>query len=272
MLAGAGLTGLGATRAHAAPSPALVEAAKREGRVVVYSAYISPVTHGRIATAFEKAYGIKIEYLTARGAELRERARIEQSAGRFLGDVQHTASSVAALTISADKSVEAHGGLPNAKRLKPEFASRADDMQTPIFTINYGMLINTSMVKPADEPKSWMDLLDPKWKGKLGAESDDGDWFGTVIKSMKDPNGLDLFRKIASTNGISMRKGHTLLANLTASGEVPLSIAIYEYKIQQMKLAGAPVDFFYLDPLVVHPVGIGIAKRAATRVQTAAAE
>ena len=41
-----------------------------------------------------------------------------------------------------------------------------------------------------------------------------------------------------------------------------MSIAIYEYKIQQKNMAGAPVDFFYLDPLVVHPVGIGIAKRA----------
>jgi iron(III) transport system substrate-binding protein len=120
MLASASLTGLGASRAHAAPSAALVEAAKREGRVVVYSAYISPVTHGRIATAFEKAYGIKIEYLTARGAELRERARIEQSAGRYLGDILHTASSNTFMSLALDKTLESHGVLPNAAGLKPE--------------------------------------------------------------------------------------------------------------------------------------------------------
>ena len=93
-------------------------------------------------------------------------------------------------------------------------------------------------------------------------EADDGDWFGTVVNLLGEQKGLDVFRRIASTNGMSLRKGHTLLANLTVSGEVPLSISIYEYKIQQMKKAGAPIDYFYLDPVIVHPVGMGISKRA----------
>ncbi len=227
----AGMASLGATRATAAPNAALVEAAKREGRVVVYSAYISPVSHGRIATAFEKAYGIKIEYLTARGAELRERARIEQSAGRFLGDVQHTASSVAALTISTDKSVEPHGGLPNAARLKPAFASRADEMQTPIFTINYGMLVNTAMVKPAEEPKTWADLLDPRWKGRILFDDPRTAGGGRVMFHMTmDRFGRAYHEKLAAQQPVFSRD-YGEAARRVARGEfaiyVPLILSEY---------------------------------------------
>jgi iron(III) transport system substrate-binding protein len=239
MLAGAGLSSLCVSRAHAAPNAALVEAAKREGRVVVYSAYISPISHGRIATAFEKAYGIKIEYLTARGGELRERARIEQTAGRFLGDVQHTASSVAAMTISVDKIIDPHGGLPNAKRLKPDFASRADDMQTPIFTINYGMLVNTSMVKPADEPKSWMDLLDPKWKGKILYDDPRTAGGGRVMFHMTmDKFGRSYHEKLAALEPVFSRD-YGEAARRVARGEfaiyVPLILSEYA------RLKGLPV-------------------------------
>ena len=59
-----------------------------------------------------------------------------------------------------------------------------------------------------------------------------------------------------------MRKGHTLLANLTASGEVPVAMGVYDYKVQQMKRAGAPIDVFDLDPVTVHPVGIGLAAKS----------
>jgi iron(III) transport system substrate-binding protein len=146
---------------------ALIEAAKKEGRVIVYSAYVSPLTHEPIAKAFERKYGVKVETFMARGPELRERMRVEQMTGRFLADVQHNASSTTKIMADADKIVEPHGGLSGAARLKPEYAARADTLQVPIFTINYGILVNTAVVKPGDEPKGWRDLLDPKWKGKL---------------------------------------------------------------------------------------------------------
>jgi len=241
MLSGAGLTGLGAGRAHAAPNAALVEAAKREGKVVVYSAYISPVTHGRIATAFEKAYGIKIDYLTARGAEMRERARIEQSAGRFLGDILHTASSNTFMSLALDKTLESHGVLSNAAGLKPEFASRADDMQTPIFTINYGLLVNTTMVKPADEPKSWQDLLDPKWKGKILFDDPRTSGGGRVMFHMlMDKFGRSYHEKLAAQQPVFSRD-YGEAGRRVARGEfaiyVPLIFSEY------VRLKGLPVKY-----------------------------
>ncbi len=141
---------------------ALIAAARREGKVIVYSAYVSPLTHEPITKAFEARYGIKVENFMARGPELRERMRVEQMTGRFLGDVQHNASSTTMIMSEADKIVEPHGGLPSAARLKPEYAARADERQVPIFTINYGLLVNTAVVRPGEEPAGWLDLLDPK--------------------------------------------------------------------------------------------------------------
>ncbi len=64
--------------------------------------------------------------------------------------------------------------------------------------------------------------------------------------------GIKLFRDIAETNGFSVRKGHTLLTNLVAAGEVPLALTIFNYTAEQFKKKGAPIDWFTLDPLVAH--------------------
>src|SRR6202012_2894128 len=100
---------------------------------------------------------------------------------------------------------------------------------------------NTNLVKKADLPKTYQDLLNPKWKGKLGIEAEDLDWFAGAVtdlagqKGMDEKKALDVFRNIATTNGYSVRKGHTLLANLVASGEVPLALTVYNYKAEDLK-------------------------------------
>ena len=145
----------------------LIAAARREGKVVVYSGYLSPQTHDPIGKAFEKKHGIKVEVFTARGNELRERIRVEQSSNRFLGDVLHNATLLTLQQVAAENPVASLGALPGAARLKPEFASRVTDVQVPVFTINYGFLVNTNIVGAGEEPKRWRDLLDPKWKGRI---------------------------------------------------------------------------------------------------------
>jgi iron(III) transport system substrate-binding protein len=121
---------------------------------------------------------------------------------------------------------------------------------------------NTRLVKAADVPKSYEDLRDPKWKGKLGIETDDAVWFLTVVGSMGEEKGLKLFHDIAATNGASVRKGHTLLANLVGIGEVPLALTSYSYQIEQTKKDGAPVEPLYLPPVVAMPTGAGVFRKA----------
>ena len=109
-----------------------------------------------------------MEVLEARASELRERIRTEQAAGKVLGDVSHNGSTTTALQL-------AEGTFAAVRRRCRTRAgrwrrSRPTTSACPIYVITYGILVNTEMVKPADEPKSWKDLLDPRWKGKILAD------------------------------------------------------------------------------------------------------
>src|SRR5262249_37476793 len=77
-----------------------------------------------------------------------------------------------------------------------------------------------------------------------------------------EEKGLALFRDIVATNGISVRKGHTLLANLVVSGEVPLALTTYAYKAEQLKNSGAPLDWLVIPPGIARFEGAGVARRA----------
>ena len=142
----------------------VVDAAKKEGKVVVYNGAVGTPVLPKVASAFEAKYGVRMELLEARASELRERIRTEQASGKILGDVSHNGSTTTALQL-AEGTFQPHGALPNAKRPVAPFA--VDEIRVPIYVITYGILVNTDMVKPADEPKTWQDLLNPRWKGKI---------------------------------------------------------------------------------------------------------
>src|SRR5258708_19370736 len=104
---------------------------------------------------------------------------------------------------------------------------------------------NTNLIKKADLPKSYAQLLDPKWKGKLGIEAKNQDWFASVVEVMGGGDkGLKFFRDLVSGNGISVRQGHTLLNNMVIAGEVPLALPIYNYIPDPAKKQAAPLDWF----------------------------
>jgi iron(III) transport system substrate-binding protein len=145
----------------------VVEGAKREGKVVLYSALVGAPSTGRIAEAFEAKYGIPVETLEARASELVERVRTEQASGRALGDVSYNGSTATERQMQ-DSVFVPHGALPGASRLAAAFAS--DGTRLPAFVIHFGILVNTELVKPADEPRSWTDLLQPRWKGQILAD------------------------------------------------------------------------------------------------------
>jgi iron(III) transport system substrate-binding protein len=65
-----------------------------------------------------------------------------------------------------------------------------------------------------------------------------------------------------AANGISVRKGHTLLTQLVASGEVPLALTVYNYKAEQLRAEGAPIDWFTIGNAIARPNGVGVARNA----------
>jgi iron(III) transport system substrate-binding protein len=122
---------------------------------------------------------------------------------------------------------------------------------------------NTEKVRRDELPKTYQDLLDPRWKGRLGIEAEDQAWFGTLLKDMGESKGVKLFNDIVATNGISVRKGHTLLATLAASGEVPLALTVYNYKPPQLKAKGGAIDWFVMSPTIAQLHAVAVPARAA---------
>jgi iron(III) transport system substrate-binding protein len=117
-------------------------------------------------------------------------------------------------------------------------------------------------VKKDELPKSWEDLAQPRWKGRLGIEADDSEWLAGVLAQIGEEKGVQLFRDIVKNNGISVRKGHTLLTQLVVSGEVPLSLTVYNYKAEQLKKGGAPIEWFAIGKAVARPNGVAATRRA----------
>jgi iron(III) transport system substrate-binding protein len=247
-----------ATYQGADRSQKLVEGAKKEGTLTIYSsATVEDMT--ALTTAFTKKYGVKTQVWRASSENIIQRAATEARGNRFDVDVFET-DGVAMEAIYREKLLQEVRTplladlMPQAIRPHKEWIG--DRVQ--IFTAAY----NTRAVKKDDLPKSYDDLTNPKWKGKLGIEAADHDWFSAVVGSMGEEKGVKLFREIVTKNGISARKGHTLLANLVVTGEVPLALTTYLYKVLQLKNDGAPIDYIVLPPEVARPQGTGMARKA----------
>ena len=140
--------------------------------------------------------------------------------------------------------------------------SSEDIRQRAVTESIFTTLFNTNLIKKADAPKTYEDLVDPKWKGKLAVEAEDANWLMGVASVMGEQKSLDLFRRIVAANGISIRKGHTLLANLVVSGETPMALTVYGYKANQLVHSGAPVQDVLLPPVVALPTGVAVARKA----------
>ena len=120
---------------------------------------------------------------------------------------------------------------------------------------------NTKLVSKDEIPKTYEDFADPRWRGRLGIESDDAVWFGALANAMGEDKVVKLFRDMVRVNGVSVRKGHTLLANLVVSGEIPFALTLYHYKAEQLKNAGAPLDWYVIPPGFARFLGTGVLKR-----------
>jgi len=262
ILAGAGSPAHGqadiATYQGADRSQKILEGAKKEGTLTIYtSATVDDMA--ALTTAFTKKYGIKTQVWRASSENIIQRSATEARGGRFDVDVFET-DGVAMEAVYREKLLQEVRSplladlMPEAIRPHKEWIG--DRVQ--IFTAAY----NTRLVKKDDLPKSYDDLTNPKWKGKLGIEAGDYDWFSAVVSELGEEKGLKLFREIAAKNGLSIRKGHTLIANLVVSGEVPLALTTYLYKALQLKNDGAPIDYLVLPPQIARAQGTGMARKA----------
>jgi iron(III) transport system substrate-binding protein len=234
----------------------LVQAAKQEGELSLYFSH--PVV-GSIAAAFEKKYGIKTKVWRASNDAIMQRVGAEAKAGRHEVDMLF-GTTVDVEAASREKMLE-----PVQSPVQQDVIDRgiAADRSWAVFSLDViTTAYNTRLVKKEDLPKTWDELNDPKWKGKLAIEANNHLWYGQMLTEMGEERGRRLFGQIVSGNGISARKGNSLLMTMVASGEVPLALTVYSWNPEQLKVKGAPVEAHFLQPLIAQPAAVGVLRKA----------
>ena len=247
-----------ATRAAWTQSdPKLIEAAKKEGKLVWYTS--TNVTESKpLLDDFEKLYPfIKGEIFRASGEKTLNRIMTESRAGRWDFDVV-TISEVDALM---DAKLLAPYKSPEARNFIADFKD-PDGYWTAIYANYMTIGYNPKLLSDNDAPKSWEDLLDSKWKGKLAMDQEEYTWYATLKKSWGKEKTQKYMRALAKQN-LEWRKGHTLITQMMAAGEFPLSI-VYAHRAEGMKQKGAPVEWVStVNPIVVTLNSAGLSPKPA---------
>ena len=236
----------------------LLEGAKREGQLTLYTS-LENADAIKLKAAFEKKYGIKIMLWRSSSDDILQRVLTETRGNHFAVDVIET-NGFELEALQREKMLQAFRS-PYLAELVPQ-AIRPHGQWIGTRMQLYGVGYNSKLFKKEDLPKTFKDLLNPVWKGKIGVEASNYQWFATVVEALGEREGTQLFKDIVKTNGISVRKGHNLLANLVASGEVPMALTINTQAIWKMKESGAPIDGFFLQFGVGMLNGVGLQRNA----------
>ena len=235
----------------------LLERAKQEGSVVLYTS-LAPTESKPLAEAFEKKYGIKVELWRALSDKVVQRVVTEAQARKHSVDVVETNGPEMEMIAREKLLAEIHS--PHIQDL-PAAAIPAHRTWYPDRMNFFVVAYNTAKVQRGEIPAGYEGFLDPKWKGRIGIEATDAEWMATLIKTWGNDKGMDYFRKLAAMKP-DVRKGHVLLAELIAAGEVPVGLTVYNSNVESLKKRGAPIDFVPVQPVAARPQGIGVARNA----------
>src|SRR5258706_15190437 len=175
----------------------IVAAARKEGTLTLYTT-IAEKDLPAIIKPFEQKYAIKVNVWRAGTDKILQRTVTEAQAKKYDVDAIHFgAPEMEAL--SREKILQAVSS-PVHKDLTPGSVPKHREGAATILSV-WVQANNTSAIRKEDLPKTYADLLDPKWKGKLGIEGKNDDWFATVVQIMGgEEKGLAFFRDLVAKN------------------------------------------------------------------------
>jgi iron(III) transport system substrate-binding protein len=235
----------------------LVEQAKKEGTLTLYTSLATNESMP-LTTAFEKKYGIKVVLWRTTSDKVVQRAVSEGQAGRHVADVMETNGPE--VEMMARERLLSEFYSPYLADFPP--SAMGPNRLWVSDRLNFFVVVfNTNKFKRSDMPATYEGFLDPKWKGQLSIESTDVEWMATIIKKMGNDKGMKFFQSLAAMHP-EMRMGHVLLAQMVATGDAPIALTVYNANAESLKMRGAPVDWFPVQPVVGRPQGIAVAKDA----------
>jgi iron(III) transport system substrate-binding protein len=236
----------------------LIEGAKKERQLVFYNSLTSL---DAVAQEFEKKYPfIKVSTWRSESPDLIKRVTEEYASGRYLVDVIETSGG--AMAILQRKAIF-------QEYYSPDVGAYADEVKEKgkngVYYLadreNYtGLGFNKKLIAPPDAPKNYIDLLDPRWKGKmtLAGGSIGPRWVGNALNVM----GREYLEKLSRQDMKVQNIAPAALISQVISGEVPLSPTIQDSNVFTAKQTGAPVEWRPLEPVMANLGSSGITTKS----------
>ncbi len=255
-------TGL-TTGSATAADQALIDAAKKEGEVTWYTTQIVNQFVRPAVDAFEKKYGVKVNYVRSDAPDVILRIVNEAKAGKVMGDVVDGIPTSAALK----KQGLAMKWIPdNATRLPKDYVDAEGYwVATNLYVLTPGF--NTSLIPKGTEPKTFQDLLDPKWLGKIAwgsanSSSSAPGFVGLVLAEMGEEKGMAYLREFSKQKVANLAVAARQVLDQVIAGEYSIALQIYNNHAVISAAQGAPSAWIALQPAFVVPGVMSVTKDA----------
>jgi ABC-type Fe3+ transport system substrate-binding protein len=266
LLAGlAAVVAFGTAPARAAGADAaLVAAATKEGNLVWYSTLIVNQITRPLALAFEKKYpGIKVQYSRAPSTDVALKITSEARAGRMQADVFDGTNTILPLQ---DAGLVQPYLVESAKNYAPEYRD-PNGLWTTMNVYFLTTAYNTDLVKGADIPKTFDDLLNPKWAGKMAWTTDPTSagvpgFIQNILAAKGQEKGMAYLERLAALKPVNVPASQRVVLDKVISGEVPIGLMIFNHHVAISAAKGAPVAWVRMEPLVGSANLISIVKGA----------
>ncbi len=232
----------------------LIEGAKKEGNLMLYTSGDAGQNELLLSSFREKYPFIKTQYYRSGKVSLLSKILMEHRFKKYSADA-------IVLSLLQSNILKKQGALdkssPPESRLLPEEFRDPQGYWYAVYSSEVVCGYNSRLVSSTDAPKTYEDLLDPKWKGKMGLEKNKMEWFATLLKL----KGESFFEKL-SLQRPSVRVGESISVQLLAAGEYSILADSYFYRMLESKDKAMPIEWVPLEPVVIYFVSASLAANA----------
>jgi iron(III) transport system substrate-binding protein len=246
-----------------AADAALIDAARKEGKVVWYTTLIVNQAIRPLKEAFEKAYpGIELQYTRADESPTAAKILAEAQAGRVQADVFDGISNMVPLKRAG--LVAAHVP-PSAGKIPADLKDR-DGYWISILLYVFAPGINTTLVSKEQAPKTYADLLDMGWRSKMawnpGSIAGAIGFVGATLMSMGEPRGMEYLKALSAQRIVNIEASSRAILDQVIAGEYPMGLMMFNHHTVISAQKGAPTDWIKMEPVPVALDAVGILKHA----------
>jgi ABC-type Fe3+ transport system substrate-binding protein len=228
----------------------LVRAANKEGTLLLYGG--ATLQHMTLLIGnFNRMHpGIKVNYLRKSGSSLFELIVRELRAKTYNADAYVPITIDQAMYLADRKLLSRYAS--GERSAFPEQSKDSDGYWTTLYQTGHVYAHNTRQVNPKDAPRSYDDLLHPRWKGKIMMDEEEDLWYASVLEILGKEKGQSFMRRLAQQQPV-FQGSKTLMMQLLCAGEVAITFPVNFNQANDAKKKGCPSDWVVIEPQTQRP-------------------